>query len=443
MRKNEYKIKFRIPRSIRCMMLEDLRRPHPWSFERVGFLFTKSKLLNSQTLLIIAIEYVPVGDTDYIEDESVGARISSNAIRQAMQGSLNKKSGCFHVHLHDHRGIPKPSFTDIEGLPGVVRSLSNVASRQANGILILSKNAFFSKVQFNDVFYNNTAEISIVGYSMEFHFTSKKNETNKVYDRQSFLGENAQFLFENITVGIVGYGGGGSHIGQQLAHLGVKNIFVFDNDKIEDTNLNRLIGAWFSDIKRNLLKTEIAQRTLKKIFPNVCTMKIPFKWQERAELLDMCDIVFGNVDSYLERYQLESECRKFMIPLIDIGMDVNKLPSNSFAMSGQVILSMPEGPCLECYGFITKEKLAIEAQKYGDSGGRPQVVWPNGVLASSAVGIFVDLITGWTNRFNEKVYLEYNGVSGGLKEHVRNQFASEICNHYPISEAGPTSFTKI
>jgi hypothetical protein len=29
-----------------------------------------------------------------------------------------------------------------------------------------------------------------------------------------------------------------------------------------------------------------------------------------------------------------------------------------------------------------------------DAGGRPQVVWPNGVLASAALGIAFDLVTG-------------------------------------------------
>jgi hypothetical protein len=43
-------------------------------------------------------------------------------------------------------------------------------------------------------------------------------------------------------------------------------------------------------------------------------------------------------------------------------------------------------------------KLAAEAARHGDAGGRPQVVWPNGALASTAVGLAVDLVTGWTRK---------------------------------------------
>jgi hypothetical protein len=45
----------------------------------------------------------------------------------------------------------------------------------------------------------------------------------------------------------------------------------------------------------------------------------------------------------------------------------------------------------ERMGFLTEEKLAEEAARYGKAGARPQVIWPNGVLASAAVGLGVEL----------------------------------------------------
>ena len=40
------------------------------------------------------------------------------------------------------------------------------------------------------------------------------------FSSQSFLGAEAGHVFESAIVGIVGLGGGGSHIAQQLAHVG-------------------------------------------------------------------------------------------------------------------------------------------------------------------------------------------------------------------------------
>ncbi|HWJ30353.1 MAG TPA: ThiF family adenylyltransferase, partial [Flavisolibacter sp.] len=159
--------------------------------------------------------------------------------------------------------------------------------------------------------------------------------------------------------------------------------------------------------------------------------------------LHSCDIVVGCVDSYAERQQLEAECRRYLIPYIDIGMDVYKVEEEAPAMSGQVMLTLPGSSCFWCYGFLTEEKLAKEAAKYGNVGGRPQVVWPNGILASTAVGILVDLITGWTNRNTSNIYLEYDGNLGTIKDHIRLRFCDKNCTHYPVAEAGPVRFATL
>ena len=60
--------------------------------------------------------------------------------------------------------------------------------------------------------------------------------------------------FETACVGIVGLGGGGSHIVQQLAHIGIHYFTCFDGDVVEYTNLNRLVGAIASDVADRILK---------------------------------------------------------------------------------------------------------------------------------------------------------------------------------------------
>ncbi len=443
--KNKYNINIRIPKEIHLKMLEDLKREHDFAHERVGFLFTTTKQISEKEVIVLAKEYISVDDEDYIEDYSVGAKINSTAIRKAMQRVLENSEGCFHVHLHNHSGKPYPSHTDNKGIPPVISSFSNVSNRSAHGFLILSRDTFYASVKYNSETNLITPElISVVGYPFNFSFTdSKKVLPDDIFNRQNFLGNRSKEIFKKIKVGIIGYGGGGSHIGQQLAHLGVENIFVFDNDKIETTNLNRLIGAWFTDVKNKMLKTAIAKRTISKILPTSKVICINTRWQENANILQSCDIVFGCVDSYAERQQLEAECRRYLIPLIDIGMDVHKTGNDNYSMSGQIILSMPGSSCMSCFGFLTESKLALEAAKYGNVGGRPQVVWPNGVLASTAIGVFVDLVTGWTNTSDRKLYLAYDGNSGRIEDHVRVKFADETCKHYPFLNIGSPFFKKL
>jgi tRNA A37 threonylcarbamoyladenosine dehydratase len=60
-------------------------------------------------------------------------------------------------------------------------------------------------------------------------------------DRQSFLGPSSEDVLGAFHVGIVGLGGGGSHIAQQLAHVGIGRYTIIDHDQIDESNLNRLI----------------------------------------------------------------------------------------------------------------------------------------------------------------------------------------------------------
>lgn len=445
MKKGKTKIQMRIPSSIYEVMHNDLGRPHEFAYERVGFLLTRSMKVAFGTEIIIAVGYMRVEDEDYVHDNSVGAKISSDAIRKIMQRMFEQKCGCFHVHKHGGSGIPYPSHTDKESLPELAKSLSGISGIHSTGFLILSDNSFFSNAFIDKAKKPSLiTNFSVTGSPMKFVYHDPVLPINKdVFIRQSFLGANSEMLFSNVRVGIVGYGGGGSHIGQQLAHIGIKNIVVFDEDHIEKSNLNRLIGGWFIDLVKKTLKTQIAKRVIKKILPNAVVEPIAKRWQEAPEFLHSCDIIMGNIDSYAEREQLEAECRRYLIPLIDIGMDVHKEDGSDYLISGQVIGSIPGCSCFKCFGFLTEENLAKEAAKYGKVGGRPQVVWPNGVLASTAVGTLVEMITGWTNASKEQIYLSYNGNVGTIQEHIRAKYAEKHCMHYLLEDAGPPVFKQL
>lgn len=445
MKKSNKPIKVRIPFNIRREVLQDLERPHEHAHERVGFLFSREIELENCVLILIT-QYAPVSDDNYVKDGSVGAHINTMAIHESMQKVLTDNMGCFHVHLHSHTGTPSPSTTDKRGLPPVVGAFSNVNSEQTHGIIILSKDSIYvsCKVKGRKQFITPDL-ISIVGYPMQFVYRPEKTSASEMamFDRQSFLGPNAQSHFRKIRVGIIGYGGGGSHIGQQIAHLGVENVTVFDEDIIEETNLNRLIGGWFADVKHKLLKISIAKRTIKKILPSASVTCVDKQWQIHSSKLHECDVVIGCVDSLLGRQQLEAECRRFFIPYIDIGMDVFNFEGKPH-MSGQVILSMPGMACMFCLGYLHEGVLAAEAAKYGATGGRPQVVWANGILASNAVGIFVDLVTGWTGQKDKLIYQAYDENRGLLGPDNRVEYIQACsCDHYKTEDAGPPKFLKL
>jgi hypothetical protein len=170
------------------------------------------------------------------------------------------------------------------------------------------------------------------------------------------------------------------------------------------------------------------------------------RWQDDSGPLKTCDIIFGCVDSFAQRRELEVLCRRYLIPYLDVGMDVHpaQLVDEPPGLAGQVIASIPGGPCMACLGYLTEEKLGREAAKYGAAGPRPQVVWANGILASTAVGLAVDLLTGWTKTSPRAIYLSYRGNTGVMDPHIRLKYLNEAaCPHYPADEIGDPIFNAI
>jgi len=262
------------------------------------------------------------------------------------------------------------------------------------------------------------------------------------YSRQSFLGPNADEQVAQSTLGFAGLGGGGSHLVQQCALIGFQRYVLFDDDLVEESNLNRLVGATTIDALSQTPKLLLAKTMIFSLQSSARVTGFASKWQENPQALRNCQIVFGGVDDYKGRHELEVACRRYLMHYIDIGMDVHG--KENPVIGGQVILSSPGGPCMRCMGFLTDEKLAQEAARYGDAGPRPQVVWPNGVLASTAVGLAVDLVTNWTRRERAYEYLVYDGNNGTVKQSatLRN-FKFTGCPHFSTVDIGDPVFTEL
>jgi hypothetical protein len=251
--------------------------------------------------------------------------------------------------------------------------------------------------------------------------------------RQSFLGDDAPGRIERAHVAVLGLGGGGSRIVQQLAHVGFRRLTICDPDVVEDTNLNRLIGATLIDVVAKARKVNVAARMVRGLCEDPLLTLLDGRWEDHAEHLRRVDIICGCLDGYGQRQRLEEFARRYLIPLVDIGLDVHAAPGHPPSMSGQVVLSMPGGPCMTCLGYLNAVVLEREADKYGDAGVRPQVVWANGMLASAAVGVVVDLITGWTGA-PTSIYLEYDGNAQTLVPPQRLKYVKTPCPHFPMDK---------
>ncbi len=264
------------------------------------------------------------------------------------------------------------------------------------------------------------------------------------HSRQSFLGPDAQAIIAGARVGIVGLGGGGSHTVQQLAHIGFRDVVLYDPDCVEESNLNRLIGATTQDARQQRAKVDVAQRLVEGLQGGAAVTTKRLRWQEEPAPLRTCDIIFGCLDALRDRSELEVCARRFLIPYIDVGLGVLTVSGERPRMGGQIVLSMPGSACFRCLGFLNERDLAEEVGRYGHAGPRPQVVWANAILAATAVGVAVDLLTDWTHALRGPVYLSYDGNTGLIAAHPRLRYIpAGSCPHFPPEDVGDPAYTRV
>jgi len=113
------KVHIKLTGALHTEILRDLKRPHPFAAERVGFVFGRRGTLAGEQCLIVLTRYHSIPDDQYLEDHAVGARIGSEALTSAMQAvylGRPAREGIFHIHMHCHSGEPIPQLREIENL---------------------------------------------------------------------------------------------------------------------------------------------------------------------------------------------------------------------------------------------------------------------------------------------------------------------------------------
>lgn len=131
-------VTFKMTHHLYSAMQQDLLRPHRFAAERVGFISCRVGGLCDEGIIILAHNYHPVADSDYLDDPTVGAMMGAAAIRKALQFAYQNPVSMFHVHMHEHSGRPYFSHTDLTENAKFVPDFWHVRPTMPHGALLLS-----------------------------------------------------------------------------------------------------------------------------------------------------------------------------------------------------------------------------------------------------------------------------------------------------------------
>jgi hypothetical protein len=139
----------KITNQLLAQIRRDLRRPHRFAHERVGFIKAGASI-TGETLQLFAVAYQPVADEDYEQDPLVGARIGGNAMRKALQFAYKSRSALLHVHTHGGRGHPEFSGIDLKSAAEFVPGFFHAIPRMPHGLVVLSNDSATAKLWLDE-----------------------------------------------------------------------------------------------------------------------------------------------------------------------------------------------------------------------------------------------------------------------------------------------------
>lgn len=225
-------------------------------------------------------------------------------------------------------------------------------------------------------------------------------------DRQELLwGQHGQQMLHKAHIVVVGCGGTGSHVAIQLTHLGVGQLTLVDDDRVEPSNLSRILAATPEDVGR--LKVKVLADICRSINPDLEVQEMS------ASVLDIdptvytgADVIVCATDGHGSRALLTEVAVQYLLPVIDLGVEV--VPgTDTFRAGGGVRVLRPGQGCLWCAQtlspalvreeYLSPEQRAVEVRRgyiRDAAEPAPSVIALNGVVASLAVLELCQLLVG-------------------------------------------------
>ena len=118
------------------------------------------------------------------------------------------------------------------------------------------------------------------------------------------FGGTIQNMLGDLKVAVVGCGGTGSAVIEQLVRLGVRHLRMLDPDMLTASNLTRVYGSFTEDVGRP--KVDVSAAHVRRIAPDavVITEQAKVTLEATAKLLLDADVVFGCTDDNAGRLVL-------------------------------------------------------------------------------------------------------------------------------------------
>jgi hypothetical protein len=190
--------------------------------------------------------------------------------------------------------------------------------------------------------------------------TNSGESKTGLFSRQAAaFGEKGEERLRGVRAGVVGAGGTGSAVAEQLLRLGVGEILVIDDDEVSASSVTRQHESGATDV--GVAKVSQLHRAAKRI--GLGSMLVPVRGRITdlavAQLLRNCDVIFGCTDDNAGRIILSRVAYWYLVPVIDVGVRI-EAQGDRLDIFARVSVCEPGKTCLVCRDRIDLEAARAE-----------------------------------------------------------------------------------
>ena len=393
----------------------------------------RAGVVRSGSSLRLLVQHVQPAEfgTDYITGQYGYRALNPTFIhREILQC---RDSGLAYVAVHNHGSDRRVDFSkiDLESHERGYPALLDIGRGIPVGALVFGRRSVAADIWLSDGTRRSLGTYRVIGHDTKRLYSQPRQEceSNTEHDRQvRMFGASGQQVLHASKVAVIGLGGVGSLVAEHLARLGVGHLVLIDPDKIESSNLSRVVGATRVDVETGQFKTQIAVRHAREVAPHATLQPVAGDASHHsvAGILRDCDFLFLAADSMRARLVVNALAHQYLIPTIQMGAKIRPSASGKLEDAMCAVRHIrPGSGCLWCNGLIDPTQLAIEAksdierkeQAYGVEEPNPSVITLNAVAAAHAVNDFLfDFLALRTNK-SEAAYHHFH-FHTGRAQHV-------------------------
>ena len=429
--------------------LSDLRKKllADSSHEYYACLLGKKNIIGDLCIITVRDVYFP--DSEYYANQSVTSlRVSGNFLRERLLEIEERIDVDTMIDVHTHPFSSSNvwfSGTDDRDEINFINYLADEGAEIFYASIVLSQTDYQARYWFLEngravkvPALIKTQKVSENIPSSDLKFGTEKNfKVDEMFNRSVLaLGlDNMRKITGDQKISVVGVGGIGSILAENLIHMGFNFINLIDFDKLEISNLNRIVAATYEDAVNERVKVEAIKDNLLKINPNATINALNnnvFDFEVEKVLADS-DWILVATDNHASRFHIQELAFKYFIPFITAGVNITVENGEIKDMSGEVILiRIGDKVCLSCLNRLKPNEIAKEIHpdknvreglvKKGYVRGadvkEPAVKTLNSIIANLATDT---LINQYTERRRDIIVQVYeNNISPTIYEDIES-----------------------